>query len=349
MNTNSKESETRGASVRTTSFDVAALAGVSQSAVSRAFTPGSSIKETTRQKIIEAARKLNYVPNSIASSLTTNRSNMVAIILGSLANPFYVHVLHAFSIDLQKKGRQTLTFTLGDGMGTDEAIMRVLQYQVDAVILTSAQLSTRMINLCHDRGIPVILFNRYIPYSGTYGVRCDNVGGGRMIADAFLAAGAKSFMMITGDPNGTTSQDRVRGFVERLLEAGIRRNDILEYPGGSSYDGGMAAIDLHVATGKPFPDAVFGIADIMAMGAMDNLRIRYGKRIPEDIMVAGFDGIPESARPPYQLTTVSQPMAQMVAETIELLHLDDAVKPLNLIQDHPLPGEMVWGTTVPRH
>ena len=83
-------------SVRTTSFDVAALAGVSQSAVSRAFTPGSSIKETTRQKILEAARKLNYVPNSIASSLTTNRSNMVALILGNLHNPFYVHVLESF-------------------------------------------------------------------------------------------------------------------------------------------------------------------------------------------------------------------------------------------------------------
>lgn len=348
MNTNSKGSnDMRGGSVRTTSFDVAALAGVSQSAVSRAFTPGSSIKESTRQKILEAARKLNYVPNSIASSLTTHRSNMVAIILGSLANPFYVHVLQEFSLSLQKKGRQTLTFTLGEGMGTDEAIMRVLQYQVDAVILTSAQLSTRMINMCQDRGIPVVLFNRYIPYSGTYGVRCDNVAGGRMIADAFLKAGAKTFMMITGDPNGTTSQDRERGFTERLLEAGISRDAIYSYPGLSSYDGGAAAVDRHAETGKDFPDAIFGIADIMAMGAMDNLRIRYGKRIPEDIMVAGFDGIPEGARPAYQLTTVAQPMQQMVEHTIDLLHLDEPGKPVEPIPDLPIPGEMIWRATVP--
>ena len=107
-------------SIRATSFDVAALAGVSQSAVSRAFTPGSSIKESTRQKIQEAARMLNYVPNSLASSLTNNRSKMVALIVGTLANPFYVHTLHAFSQELQKRGRQTLTFTLDDSTQTDD-------------------------------------------------------------------------------------------------------------------------------------------------------------------------------------------------------------------------------------
>jgi DNA-binding LacI/PurR family transcriptional regulator len=96
---------------RATSFDVAALAGVSQSAVSRAFTPGSSIAEETRQKVLEAARKLAYVPNSIASSLTTKRSNIVALILGDMNNPFYVHTLHAFSRRLQEQGRQVLNPT----------------------------------------------------------------------------------------------------------------------------------------------------------------------------------------------------------------------------------------------
>ena len=80
-----------------------------------------------------------------------------------------------------------------------------------------------MTSMCHDRGIPIVLFNRYIPGSDASCVRCDNAAGGRLIADAFLAAGARSFAMITGDPKGTTSQDRVRGFVERLLEEGVRR------------------------------------------------------------------------------------------------------------------------------
>ena len=138
---------------RTTSFDVAALAGVSQSAVSRAFTPGSSIATETREKVIEAARKLNYVPNSIASSLTTKRTNIVAVILGNLANPFYVLALHEFSMKLQACGRQVLIFTVEPGAESDEAIMQALQYQIDGVILTSAQFSTRMTTICHERGI----------------------------------------------------------------------------------------------------------------------------------------------------------------------------------------------------
>src|SRR6201991_3129213 len=116
---------------RATSFDVAALAGVSQSAVSRAFTPGSSIADDTRERVIEAACKLNYVPNSIASSLTTKRTNIVALILGNLGNPFYVHVLHAFSSRLQAQGRQVLTFTVDPGAESDEAILHLLKYQVD--------------------------------------------------------------------------------------------------------------------------------------------------------------------------------------------------------------------------
>ncbi len=97
---------------RATSFDVAALAGVSQSAVSRAFSAGSSITEDKRVRIVEAARKLNYVPNSIASSLTTKRTNIVAVFVGDMANPFYVEVLKAFSHRLQEQGRQVLTFTV---------------------------------------------------------------------------------------------------------------------------------------------------------------------------------------------------------------------------------------------
>ncbi|MGA7807343.1 LacI family DNA-binding transcriptional regulator [Bradyrhizobium sp.] len=333
---------------RVTSFDVAALARVSQSAVSRAFTPGSSIAEETKSKVIEAARKLNYVPNFIASSLTTKRSNIIALILGNLANPFYVHVLDAFSRRLQEQGRQVLTFTVEPGAESDDAIMRVLRYQVDGVILTAAQLSTRMIGICHDRGIPIVLFNRYIPGSDASGVRCDNSAGGRLMAEAFLRAGAKSFAMITGDPRGTTSQDRVRGFVERLLEAGVRRGDIEEASGHSSYDGGVeAALRLFGDGSKPRPDALFGINDIMAMGAMDVLRHRLGLRIPEDMMLAGFDGIPEAGRLPYQLTSVSQPIDLMVDETLAILHLDEPPRPIERGIDRPICGSLIWRATIP--
>lgn len=322
---------------------------MSQSAVSRAFTPGSSIAADKRGKIIEAARKLNYVPNSIASSLTTKRTNIVAVIVGDMANPFYVQVLRAFSQRLQEQGRQVLTFTVAPGMDTDDIMMRVLQYQVDGVIVTSAKLSTRMTGISHDRGIPIVLFNRYIPGSDASCVRCDNAGGGRIIAETFLAAGARSFAMITGDPHATTSKDRVRGFVEHLVDHGVQRSAIEQAPGFATYEGGADACAQLFGQRGPtaLPDALFCISDIMAMGAMDFLRLERGLRIPGDMMVAGFDDIPESQRLSYRLTTVRQPLDAMVDETLAMLQLDEPLHAIEPGIDRVIAGSLIWRDTVP--
>ncbi len=342
-----KKDRMRRGSIRTTSFDVAALAGVSQSVVSRAFRPGSSIAGETRDKVLEAARKLNYVPNSIASSLTTHRSNIVAIILGSVTNPFYAQVLDLFGRELQARNRQMMVLTLDDDMGTDDAIMRLLPYQVDGVILTSQHLSTRMVGMCHDRGIPVVLFNRYIPNTGAFGVRCDNEAGGGEIARAFLSAGARSFAVIAGGPAGSICGDRARGFTDHLIEAGVPRASIKVLDGGSSYDGGGEAVRRMVDEMAFRPDAVFATSDIMAMGALDTLRLRYGLSVPSEVMVAGFDDIPEVGRPAYRLTTIRQPVQSMVVKTLDLLNLDDPHSGIATGQDIPMRGELVWRDTLP--
>ncbi len=177
----------------------------------------------------------------------------------------------------------------------------------------------------------------------------DNISGGRLIAEAFLVAGARSFAMITGDPKGTTSQDRARGFVERLLEEGIKRKDIEEAPGLSSYDGAAAAaLALFQRRDRARPDALFGVNDIMAMGAIDALRDTLGLRIPEDLLVAGFDDIPEARRAPYRLTTVEQPIEEMVEKTLALMHLDDPERPIARGVDSPLPARLIWRATTPK-
>jgi DNA-binding LacI/PurR family transcriptional regulator len=333
---------------RVTSFDVAALAGVSQSTVSRAFSRRAKIADETQKRIFEAARKLNYVPNFVASSLTTKRTNIIALIIGDLDNPFYVRMLHDFSERLQDEGRQILAFTAGPDVDSDAVMMRVLQYQVDGIIVTSAKLSMRLTGMSHERGIPIVFFNRYVPGSDASCVRCDNVAGGRLIADSFLAAGAKTFAMITGESRATTSQDRIRGFVERLQEAGVRGAEIERYEGFSTYHGGVAAAEALLRDRRrPLPDAVFCINDIMALGTIDVMKHSFGLTIPADLMIAGFDDIPEAARLPYQLTTVRQPLEKMIAETLVLLHLDEPRRPIDLGIDRPIPGELVWRSTIP--
>ena len=150
----------------------------------------------------------------------------------------------------RRLGRQVLIFTVDPGAESDDAIMQALQYQIDGIILTAAQLSTRMTAICHERGIPIVLFNRYIPGKRRFRRALRQRAGGRLIAEAFFASGAKTFAMIAGDPRGTTSQDRVRGFVERLMEEGIQRTDIEECPGGSTYDGAVHRDARLFAAGK---------------------------------------------------------------------------------------------------
>jgi DNA-binding LacI/PurR family transcriptional regulator len=332
---------------RATSFDVAALAGVSQSAVSRAFSRQSSIAPQTRARVLEAARKLDYVPNRIASSLTTQRTNIVAVIVGDMANPFYVQALQCIGRTLQTQGRQVLLFTVDRGASADDVMRRVLQYQVDGVVLTSAQLSMRMTGRSLDRGVPIVLFNRYVPGHDAACVRCDNAHGGGLIADAFLATGRRRFAMITGDPGATTSQDRVRGFVTRLAQAGVGADEIAVAHGHSTYEGGAAAaLALFDRPRRDWPEALFCINDIMALGAMDALRTRLGVVIPRDVQVAGFDDIPQAAYLSYQLTTVAQPVEAMVAEALALLHLDRPAQRIERAIDRALPGRLVMRATL---
>lgn len=330
-----------------TSRDVALLAGVSQSAVSRAFTPNSSLSPDKRERILKAAQTLNYVPNSIASSLTTNRTNTVALIVGGSDNPFYIHVLKTFLPRLQAEGFQVLTFTVEAGQTTDDAIMQVLRYRVDGIILTATELSSRMMHMCEDREIPAILFNRYIPGTDASVVRCDNVGGGRIMAGAFLDAGARSFALLKGDAMGTTSQDRINGFCERLSESGIAAKEVRQIEGNSIYDDAFdAMVETYVTGGAALPDAIFGVNDIMAMAAIDVVRHRLGKNVPGDVMIGGFDDIPEASRAPYNLTSVHQPINRMVAQTIEILKQGISEPGGDTVQSQ-ISSHLVWRGTIP--
>ena len=330
---------------RVTSIDVAARAGVSQSAVSRAFTPGSSVSDATRRKVLQAAGELNYVPNSIARSLITARSNIVAMVVGDLSNPFYSTVLDRFSQALQAEGKHVLVFRVATGSEVDDSLIDVLQYQVDGIIVTSAQLSSKMAGLCLDRGIPVVMFNRYVDGLQTNNVCCDNSRGGRLAADALLKAGGRRFAMIAGQRDTSTNRDRMNGFFAGLRRAGIRKGEVRVEPGHYSYDGGHDAALRLFARRRGAPDALFCTNDIMALGALDALRHHLGFRVPEEVMVIGFDDIPDAGHDAYRLSTVRQPVEAMIARTLELLEGSGRAAPAPATAF--LDGELVLRGTLP--
>lgn len=300
---------------RVTSNDVARLAGVSQSTVSRTFGSGAPVSPESREKVLTAGRKLGYKPNVIARSLITQRTNIIGIVMADFTNPFYPNVLEKFIQKLQDIGRRVLLFNASPDEDIDGMLPLVLQYQVDAVIITSATLSSEMADECVRLGTPVILFNRYVPGANASAVSCDNVAGGRLAADLLLDAGYKRLAYIAGKEHTSTNVDRERGFSDRMREWG--QMEWLREAGAYTYASGYEAASLLLERDDP-PEAIFVANDIMALGALDRAR-ELGITVPEELAVIGFDDIPAASWPAYSLTTIRQPVNRMIDATLELL------------------------------
>lgn len=155
-----------------TSLDVARLAGVSQSAVSRCFTAGASVSEAMRNKVQEAARKLGYQPNAHARSLITGRSRIIGLVLSHIENLFYPAVLEQLAQRLQQDGYHLLIF-ISDGHNADDLVGEILQYKVDGIVLGATTLSSALAQRCADASIPVVLFK---PHHGRGQCRLGELG-----------------------------------------------------------------------------------------------------------------------------------------------------------------------------
>jgi DNA-binding LacI/PurR family transcriptional regulator len=298
-------------------IDVARLANVSQAAVSRAFTPGASVSEETREKVLAAARELSYRPNVIARSLIRKSTNIIGLVVMRFTNPFYARIIRDFTRALQEQGYWTLILNIAQNQELEKTLPMALQYQVDGLIVTSSTLSSGLAAECVRSGTPVVMFNRYASDTHTHVVSCDNVEGGRIVADAFLDAGHQRLAFIGGEEASSTNRDRETGFVERLQERGTSLT-FRESAGDYMYEPGYEVATRLLSRDDP-PDGIFCANDLIAMGALDAARTELGIKVPEELSIIGFDDIPMAAWPGYALTTIRQPVDQLVDATLQVL------------------------------
>ena len=340
VTTDPKSSTTRKPRTdRYTAADVARAAGVSISAVSRAFTPNASIAQGTKARILRAASRLGYRPNPLARGLITRRSGMVAFLMTEVTNPFYPTVLETFARALYERGKQVMLFTPAEDEPLEALLPRAISYGVEGVVITSATLSSAMHAACAEAQVPVVLFNRSLDRGDISAVCCDNEAGGRAIARFFAERGRRRPAFIAGLAGASTSLLRERGFAEGLRQAALPCPIRVE--GQFTFDGGLrAAADL-LALDQP-PDAVFVANDIMALGVLDGLRRVGGVGVPEDIWVVGFDDIAAAAWPSFDLTTFRQPINRMIAETLRILASAEADPEASVLPSTVLvPGRLI--------
>ncbi len=318
-----------------TSLDVAAKAGVSQSAVSRVFS-GASASKSTVKKVRDAADALGYRPNVLARSLITGQSKIIGLVVAYLDNQFYPDALERLSNALQEQGYHILIF-MASGQSTDveRVVGELLDYQVDGIITASVGMSDELTKRCEAAGIPVVLFNRGQDDPRLSQVTSDNRAGARKIADFLVAGGHERIAHISGWSGSSTGRERQAGFIDALATHGLELVAIAD--GKFKRDVAADAALEMVMTAKP--DAIFVGNDHMAFAVIDALRHMAGLRVPDDISVIGYDDVPMAAWPSYDLTTMRQPSGQMVTATVDTLLAqiaDRSVAPLKTAIDGPL-------------
>ncbi|WEK06648.1 MAG: LacI family DNA-binding transcriptional regulator [Candidatus Devosia phytovorans] len=299
-----------------TSSEVARHAGVSQSAVSRSFTPGASIAPKTRAKVLASAKELGYRPNAIARSLITNRSRIIAVVMAYLENLFYPDVLEELGRALADENYHLLLFTGFMDRDSDPVFDQLMQYRVDGIILASTSLSSELSEECATAGIPVVLFNRTTERDAVSSVTTRNREGGKRVADFLVAGGHRSFGYISGLENSSTNRDRHQGFVEGLAAHGFGA-PMVETGNFSRSEAEAAARKLLSRPDRP--EALFVANDHMAVAVMDIARHEFGLRIPDDLSIIGYDDVGPARWTSYGITSMSQPVKRMVESTVDIL------------------------------
>lgn len=305
------------------SLDVARLAGVSRSAVSRTYTPGAYVSEQTRNKVLTAAEVLGYAPNVLARSLITKRTGIVGIVSTDLDNPFYAALLQRLGTALQSVGLAPLLL-FGDETSTDPQITQMMSYRVDGLVMTNATLSSRMAARFARNDRPIIAVNRYMAQQEITSITCDNVAGMGLVVDHLVGLGCRRIAFVAGNPDASSSRDREAGFLRRMAFHGLSPTEIVI--GHYTHEGGALAARRILAAQTP-PDAIACANDLMAFSVMDVARNAFGISIPEQLRVTGFDNSGLADWSSHALTSVDQNIAAMVELAVDCVVSGLARKP----------------------
>jgi len=304
---------------------------VSQSTVSRVLRGDPGVRPEARERVLKALEQTRYEPNAAARAFRTHRSGSIGVVVARLSYPLFPAMLESIGAQLARLGFRTVVWDSEHG-GDLPASRALRQRIVDGVILTAATAESEFLRDATGAGGPVVLVNRTVGGYEADQVSSDNRDGGRKVARYLLRNGRERIALIGGSSHASTIRDRERGFREGLEELGSPLppqfyGQVESFSHAGHAWGKVAAVRL-LQLGTP-PDAIFCVNDAIALGAIDGAR-SLGLRIPEDLWIVGYDDIELSSWDAYQLTTVRQPMSQMIERAISLLlaRIDERDRPI---------------------
>jgi LacI family transcriptional regulator, repressor for deo operon, udp, cdd, tsx, nupC, and nupG len=288
--------------------DIARLAGVSVSTVSRALAGSKLVTDDTRERISRAAGDAGYVVNHVARGLRLQRSRQILLMLPTIANPFFAEVVLGAEQEAQAHGYGVLVGSTSGAPAREEALARhLLTGAVDGLIMLMGRMPEVLSAIAaEDR---VVAVSARVPGFDVSTVSIDNVAAAQAAVAHLLALGHRRIAHIAGRTGSIVAAQRLKGYRLGLAVCGIEPEADLIAAGTFSFESGEAAMHRLLAL-RPRPSAIFCGNDEMAIGAIKAARAR-GLRVPADLSIVGFDDIPYAAAFDPALTTIQQPRREM--------------------------------------
>jgi len=324
--------------------EVAKLAGVSRSTVSRVVNDQPNVRPEVRERVWQVAREVGYQPHAAARSLVTSRTHVIGMVIPEavttlFSDPFFSLLLRGATDACNSHQYQLMLSLLTANADRQEIYQRILRSgYLDGAIVASASLDDPLISdLLRDR-IPFVSVGRH-PNKPVHYVDADNVSGARMAVEHLIRLGHRRIATITGPLDMIAGQERLSGYRQALEARGIPVEEELIVEGDFTEASGTAGMQRLLPVS---PSAVFVASDMMAIGALRSLR-QADRQVPQDIALVGFDDIPIASAIVPALTTVRQPIERMGSMAVEVLLsvLEDSSGEEALAQRIVLPTELV--------
>ncbi|MBW2056900.1 MAG: LacI family DNA-binding transcriptional regulator [Deltaproteobacteria bacterium] len=302
--------------------DIARLARVSHTTVSRALNDRPRVSRRTRDRILAIAKKLNYRPNVAARSLKVRRTKTLGLVITTIINPFYPELAQGIENTAREMGYNIILCSTNYDIDLELRHIEMLRSKgVDGIIFTSTHIHDPNIEGLVEEGFPIILVNRKT-YDESIGNRVDyvvieNSRGAFMAVEHLIRMGHRRIGIITGLRQSSASWERLEGVERAMTEYGVELDPDLVVEGDFlKASGGRAA--KRFSRMKVPPTAVFAVNDYMALGAMEGF-MEEGLRIPHDMALVGFNDIEISRMRNIELTTVGQKTYEMGSIAVRTL------------------------------
>jgi LacI family transcriptional regulator len=308
--------------------EIAKLAGVSRSTVSRVVNDHPNVRDQVRERVWQVIQDTGYQPHAAARSLVTRRTNIVGVIIPEalttlFTDPFFLLLLRGITEACNTHRYYLMLSLFNDPAGQEEMYRRIVRSgHLDGIIVASTRVDDPLIGRLEKDHVPFVMVGRH-PNERVHYVDVDNVAAARMAVEHLIRLGHQRIATITGPLNMISGEDRLEGYRQALAAHHLPADETLIVEGDFTEASGEVAARRLLSRSVT---AIFAASDIMAVGALKALR-EAGLQVPHDVALVGFDDVPLAAAVEPALTTVRQPIEHLGSMAADLL--------LNLLENPP--------------